>query len=141
MTAVDISAAALAKGRQRARQEGLTCRFVEDDVLSLKNFGPAEFDLALDMGCLHMLVEPTHRAQYLRRVYEILKPGGSFLIAHCREKWLQGFFSVLHYDEVVASGPIEPGRVIERRIRAVPERLIGVAPRHSSRLTREELIA
>lgn len=33
------------------------------------------FDFALDIGCLHMLSEPTDRNSYLKEVKRVLKPG------------------------------------------------------------------
>jgi hypothetical protein len=70
--------------------------------------------LAINMGCLHMLPDSNLRSAHLRRVREILDPGGLFLVAHCRERWLDGFFSVPDCESV---GPVVPGRVIPRRIR------------------------
>jgi SAM-dependent methyltransferase len=114
VTGVDVSRAALDKARERAAAGGLRCRFLERDVTLLDNVGAEPFDWAINMGCLHMLSEPEHRRRHLERVRDVLRPGGEFLVAHCRSEWLKGFFSVPHYDEI---GPAVTGRVLRRRIR------------------------
>ncbi|MFC4767726.1 class I SAM-dependent methyltransferase [Effusibacillus consociatus] len=111
---VDVSRAALEKARMRARQLNLNCKFIERDVVYLRNIKNESFDAAINMGCLHMMPDPVHRKQHLERVFQILKPGGYFLVAHCRGEWLKGFFSVPNYEE---AGPAVPGRIINRRIR------------------------
>jgi len=114
VTGVDVSRAALDRARERAAAEGVRCTFLERDVTLLDNVGDEPFDWAINMGCLHMLSEPEHRRRHLERVRDVLRPGGAFLVAHCRSEWLKGFFSVPHYDEI---GPAVPGRVLRRRIR------------------------
>lgn len=111
---VDVSRAALEKARNRAQSEGLSCQFLERDVIYLRGVEDHFIDLAVNMGCLHMLSDKEHRVRHLRRVYEVLKPGGMLLLAHCQRDWLKGFYSIPDYEAV---GPVIPGRVIERRIR------------------------
>lgn len=113
---VDISRAALDKGRERATRANLTgVSFVESDVVYLRNIPNSEFDFALNMGCLHMLTEPRHRQGHIRRVFQILKPGGYFLVDHCQRNWGKGFFSIPDFDAIAAD--LVPGREIPRRIR------------------------
>lgn len=113
---VDISRAALDKGRARAAQAGLhNVRFVEADVIYLRNLEDGSFDTALNMGCLHMLTEVEHRAGHIRRVFDILKPGGYFLVDHCQRNWGKGFFSIPDYAAIADN--LVPGREIPRRIR------------------------
>jgi SAM-dependent methyltransferase len=111
---VDVSPTGLDRARQRAQVNGLPCRFLERDVLYLRGIPDNEFDWALNMGCLHMIPDDDLRARHLRRVREVLRPGGLFLLAHCRDSWLHGFFSV---PDPAAVGAAIPGRVIPRRIR------------------------
>lgn len=124
---VDVSHAALERARARAGAADLACRFLERDVTTLRGIPDADFDLALNMGCLHMIPDPAARARHLRRVHDVLRPGGLFLLAHCRENWLRGFWSVIDADAV---GTPVPGRAIDRRIRTtegvktVPLRLL-----------------
>lgn len=111
---VDVSRTALEKARSVARRERLACQFFERDVTLLREIADGSFDWAINMGCLHMLDDRRHRLRHLRRVHDVLRPGGLFLVAHCRSEWMKGFFSVPHYEEV---GPAVPGRVVRRRIR------------------------
>jgi cysteine dioxygenase len=111
---VDVARPALGKARERARRLGLDVRFLERDITTLRNLPRAGFDLALNMGCLHMIPDADLRSAHLSRVFQLLRPGATFVLAHCREKWLEGFFSVPAYE---AAGPVVPGRVIDRRIR------------------------
>lgn len=117
---VDLSRAAIDKGRERAARAGLTnARFAEGDVIYLRNLENESFDFALNMGCLHMLTDPEHRTRHINRVFEILKPGGYFLVDHCQRNWGKGFFSIPDYDSIASD--LVPGRHIPRRIRAKSE--------------------
>ncbi|CAA9293524.1 MAG: hypothetical protein AVDCRST_MAG41-4637 [uncultured Corynebacteriales bacterium] len=111
---VDVSPAALGLARSRAAAQGVPARFLERDVTTLRGIPDGAFDLAINMGCLHMMPDPVSRSRHLRRVREVLRPGGVFVLAHCREKWLHGFWSVPDADAV---GTVRPGDVIDRRIR------------------------
>lgn len=61
-----------------------------------------------------MIPDRDLRERHLRRVREILRPGGVFVIAHCAERWGDGFYSIPDYDAVA---PLVPGKVVERRVR------------------------
>jgi ubiquinone/menaquinone biosynthesis C-methylase UbiE len=114
VTGVDVSRAALERARERAAAEGVDVTFLERDVIHLRGVPEKTFDLALNMGCLHMLKDAEHRARHLRRVAEVIKPGAYFVLAHCRSEWLKGFYSVPDYEAV---GPAVTGKVLPRRIR------------------------
>ena len=98
----------------QAKVQGLALQFLERDVCFLRGLTSASFDIALNMGCLHMMDNPTDRRRHLRRVFEILKPGGTFIVNHCKENWLKGFWSIEDYEAVKNA---VPGDVISRRIR------------------------
>jgi SAM-dependent methyltransferase/mannose-6-phosphate isomerase-like protein (cupin superfamily) len=114
VTGVDVARPALDRARTRAVAAGVRPTFLERDVTELRGLPEASFDLAINMGCLHMIPDPDLRARHLVRVRELLRPGGLFLLAHCRERWGEGFFSIPDYEAVA---PLVPGRVLERRIR------------------------
>lgn len=114
VTGVDVAAAALDRARSLARAQGLTPLFLERDVCYLRGLAPAHYDVAFNMGCLHMMDDPTDRSRHLRRVYEVLKPGGTLVVNHCKENWLKGFWSIEDYEAVKTA---VPGDVIPRRIR------------------------
>ncbi|HET6383001.1 MAG TPA: class I SAM-dependent methyltransferase [Armatimonadota bacterium] len=79
VTATDISATAVQKASDRARQRGLTVTFVQDDILASRLEGP--FNFIFDRGCFHTL-EPDRREDYVRTLFAILVPGG-FLFLKC----------------------------------------------------------
>ncbi len=114
VTSVDVSRIALDKARSRAAAAGLACTFLERDVTRLDGLPHEGYDVAINMGCLHMLSDQAHRRMHLERVAQVLKPNGHFIVAHCRSEWLKGFYSVPDYEQV---GPAVPGRVLPRRIR------------------------
>lgn len=122
-TGVDVSPAALDRARQLCRHLPSPPAFLERDVIRLHGIAPESFDLALNMGCLHMLDVDADRMAHLRRVYEILKPGGVLLLDHCRVDWLKGFWSVEDYDSVRHA---VPGDCIPRRIRTADGRIRSV---------------
>ncbi|MFC5723912.1 class I SAM-dependent methyltransferase [Streptomyces gamaensis] len=116
VVSVDVSHSALARARERAAAANLDASgFVERDIIYLRGFDENSFDLAMNMGCLHMLVDEEQRARHISRVFEILRPGGHFIVDHCASEWGKGFFSVPDYEEVAAD--FVPGRVMTRRIR------------------------
>lgn len=116
VTGLDVSKAALDKARLRASELKLTCvTFVETNVIYLRNVKSATYDLALNMGCLHMMTDEQHRRRHLERVYEILKTGGYFMVDHCKQNWGKGFYSIPNYEKV--ADDLVPGKSIARRIR------------------------
>lgn len=114
VTGVDVARVALERARARAADRGVPVTFLERDVIDLRGIPAASFDLAINMGCLHMIPDRDLRERHLRRVREILRPGGVFVIAHCAERWGDGFYSIPDYDAVA---PLVPGKVVERRVR------------------------
>ncbi|MEU2119797.1 class I SAM-dependent methyltransferase [Streptomyces sp. NPDC016459] len=126
VVSVDVSHSALARARERAAAADLDpSGFVERDVIHLRGFEDNGFDLAMNMGCLHMLVEEEQRGRHISRVYDILRPGGHFIVDHCASEWGKGFFSIPDYTEVADA--LVPGNVISRRIRvADSEKDIGL---------------
>jgi SAM-dependent methyltransferase len=115
VTGVDVAAAALDRARSIAKAKNLTLRLLERDVCFLRGLAPESYDVALNMGCLHMMDDPEDRSRHLKRVFEVLKPGGTFVVNHCKENWLKGFWSVEDFEAVKDA---VPGDVIPRRIRA-----------------------
>lgn len=80
VTGVDISATAIAVASESARERGLSIDFRVANVFDLAEFANATFDLATDIGCLHMLVRTQERSRYLRAVRRVLRPGGAFFL-------------------------------------------------------------
>jgi SAM-dependent methyltransferase len=78
VTGVDMIPRALELAAAHARDEGVSVRFVEADVLAWN--APARFDLVVDSGCLHSLIG--HADAYKERLLSWLAPGGSFVLGH-----------------------------------------------------------
>lgn len=77
-TGVDLSALALQAAQRKARQRGLTARFLSHDALRLPELGEL-FDTALDSLVLHAFDGP-HRAGYLDGLHAVLRPGGRLFV-------------------------------------------------------------
>lgn len=80
VTAIDISANAVLKARQRAKAQGSDIEFMECDAV--KDCAPlqgAKFDFAFDRGCFHVL-EPDERQAYVANIGALIKPNGFLLL-------------------------------------------------------------
>ncbi|HLY94510.1 MAG TPA: class I SAM-dependent methyltransferase [Gaiellaceae bacterium] len=72
---IDISAAAIAKAREKARRRGVDARFEVLDAFELPSLGET-FDVALDMGVYHVFDELETRRLYAAAVRGVLEDGG-----------------------------------------------------------------
>lgn len=114
VTGVDVAATGLDKARELAAMRGVAPTWLLRDVVHLRGFENDSFDAALNMGCLHLIDVPAQRSSHLKRVFDILRPGGLFLLGHCRSDWLKDFWSVDSYEAVKEKGT---GEMIATRIR------------------------
>jgi SAM-dependent methyltransferase len=73
--ALDLSAAALAWGRERAADAGVDVNFVETDIFAWTAAEP--YDVVVDSGCFHHL-PPHRRVSYRQLLGRTLRPGGAF---------------------------------------------------------------
>jgi SAM-dependent methyltransferase len=76
---IDISATAIAKAREKARERGLTARFEVLDALELPSLGES-FGTALDSGVYHVFETVEMRARYAECVRSVLEPGGTLYL-------------------------------------------------------------
>ncbi|GEM_PF-1271393 len=114
VTAVDISPHALQKLSEDADAAFLTnLHVVEDDIRTLEKLPDEYYDVAINMGALHMLARTKDRQNHLTQVFRVLQPGGLFLVKHARE-WLKGFRTVVW--SKIDQDVLRPGDVIPRRI-------------------------
>lgn len=74
--AVDLSPAAVAWARERAREAGVPVRFRCADIFAAR-LPPGPYDLVYDTGCLHHL-PPHRRVSYLDLLDRALAPAGHF---------------------------------------------------------------
>jgi len=81
VTAVDLSPTAITKAIKETPSE-LSVRFLVGDVTDGTSLRlPDEYyDLAMDIGCLHMMANNEDRSNYLTFAYKILRHGGRFFV-------------------------------------------------------------
>jgi len=79
VTVLDISAAAIARGRERAGPLATRIRWLVDDVLAAADVG--EVDLWHDRACFHFLADPADQARYAARVARAVVAGGHLVLA------------------------------------------------------------
>jgi cyclopropane fatty-acyl-phospholipid synthase-like methyltransferase len=72
---IDISAAAIAKAREKARERGIDARFEVFDAFDLPRLGET-FDIALDLGVYHVFDDLETRRRYAGTVREVLENDG-----------------------------------------------------------------
>jgi 2-polyprenyl-3-methyl-5-hydroxy-6-metoxy-1,4-benzoquinol methylase len=86
VTAIDLSARAIAMAQQRAAEAGVAVRFVVADVLGLAEEVAGPFDFFFDRGCYHVVRREDVQA-YLRTLRRLLRPGsiGLVLAGNARE--------------------------------------------------------
>lgn len=75
---VDLSDAALAQARAKARERGIAARFVRHDVLELADLGE-RFDVVLDSLVFHGF-HGHERACYVESLAAVLDPGGRLFV-------------------------------------------------------------
>jgi ubiquinone/menaquinone biosynthesis C-methylase UbiE len=83
VTAVDISPTIISNAMSKAQEQHVSVDFRVGNGLDLKDFEDGIFNIATDMGCLHMLVRTEHRRQYLKMVRRVLAPRGCFFLFQC----------------------------------------------------------
>ncbi len=77
-TGVDLAPAAVEAAADKARQRGLTARFMVGDVRELPASGEL-FDTVLDSGLFHIF-DDADRPRYVHAVRSVLVPGGRYLM-------------------------------------------------------------
>jgi SAM-dependent methyltransferase len=76
---LDVAGASLARARSRLGANASTVRWIEADVTSEWTWKPV--DLWHDRAAFHFLTRREDRDRYRERLHEMLKPGGSVIIA------------------------------------------------------------
>lgn len=76
VTGLDASAVAIHRAHDKARQRGLSIRFIHADALQLAELGET-FDTVTDSGLLHVLSDQ-HMTQLIAGVHAVLRPGGHY---------------------------------------------------------------
>lgn len=77
VTAMDISAKALALAEKRCADHKVQCRLLKADFLTCTPAG--QFDLLFDRGCFHCTAGEEAQKDFVQRAATHLKPGGFWL--------------------------------------------------------------
>jgi SAM-dependent methyltransferase len=101
-TGVDVVRAAIERAREKARERGLTARFLVGNALELAGLGE-RFDTVLDCGLFHVL-EDGDRPAYVDGLRAAVPPGGRYFLL-CFSDRQPGFFGPrrITQDEVRAT--------------------------------------
>jgi SAM-dependent methyltransferase len=77
VTGIDLSPTVIQRNKKITPPD-LFIEFLAGDVTDLQTIGIVDgiLDLALDIGCLHMMNEPMDRIAYLKGIKRVLKSGG-----------------------------------------------------------------
>lgn len=77
-TGVDLASTALDAAKEKARDRGLTARFLRHDARRLVDLGES-FDTVLDCGLFHIFDE-ADRAAFVDSLRAVLEPGGRYFM-------------------------------------------------------------
>jgi SAM-dependent methyltransferase len=77
-TGIDLATRALRTAEQKARERGLTARFLHWDALKLRDLRES-FDTVLDCGLFHIF-DGVDRAAYVDNLRAVIRPGGRYLM-------------------------------------------------------------
>ena len=73
---IDISPTAIGHARQKAAEDGISCRLTSGNALELP-YKDGTFTLVFDRGCFHSFL-PKERETYIRGIHRVLKPSGKY---------------------------------------------------------------
>ena len=109
VTGVDYAHSAIELGHKRAKEAGVSVKFIQDDLTNLQHV-TGEYDMLVDYGTLDDL-PAQKRLQYIKSVLALSRPGGVFLL-YCFEwemilweRLLTKVFS--SFGSVMAPGEVE----------------------------------
>ncbi len=78
VTGVDFSPTAIKRARNNAREAGVKVRFVEGDLIDLRQINGA-YDLLVDVGALNDMNQ-ADRGPYMQSILPLTHPGSQFLL-------------------------------------------------------------
>jgi ubiquinone/menaquinone biosynthesis C-methylase UbiE len=83
VTLLDLSDELIALAKSKFKELGLEADgFIVDDARNLSQFASNSYDAALLMGPMYHLIDPIDRANVLKELKRILKPGGIALVTY-----------------------------------------------------------
>ena len=74
---IDVSPSAVKRAKKWARREGALLDFLVADVAELP-IRSEVYDLAVNVACLHMIIDQNVRNHHLREAFRVLKSGGIY---------------------------------------------------------------
>lgn len=80
ISVLDISAAALARSKERLGEAAASVRWIDANVAA-DDWAVAPVDLWHDRAAFHFLVDPAARRKYVRHLHATVKPGGAVILA------------------------------------------------------------
>jgi 2-polyprenyl-3-methyl-5-hydroxy-6-metoxy-1,4-benzoquinol methylase len=80
ITVLDLSAAALARARQRLGARAGEVQWLEADVTAA-DLPSQRYDVWHDRAVFHFLTEPSQRQAYIEQVFRSVKPGGHVIVS------------------------------------------------------------
>jgi SAM-dependent methyltransferase len=84
VTAIDISKNAIENAKNRAKEAGVKCDFLVEDIMEVKSL-PEIFEFVYDRGCFHFVPE-NKREKYVEIVKKFLIKGGYFILIVSSDK-------------------------------------------------------
>lgn len=75
---VDHAPSALADAQRLAREAGVTCTFVQEDLFALPERYPQAFDYVLEYTCF-CAINPQRREEYVQAMAGVLRTGGELV--------------------------------------------------------------
>jgi len=80
ISVLDLSASALDVVRKRLGIDGHRVTWIVGDICDV-NLPEEAYDIWHDRAVFHFLIEPAHRAAYVRQVMKAVKPGGHVIVS------------------------------------------------------------
>ena len=111
VTAIDVSRSAVKRAKKWSKREGLPIEFLVADVthLPIRN---DTYDLAINVACLHMMINQQLRDRHLREAHRILKHNGVYFSCNI------GADEPISVNEFYKKIGRKPGNLIPRKIKA-----------------------
>ena len=85
VTGIDISSTAITIAKRNVKEKKVKCNFIIADVLSDLSKIENNYDFAYDWELLHHIF-PEKRQEYIKNIYNLLNPGGTYLSVSFSEK-------------------------------------------------------
>ena len=78
ITGVDFSFSAIGHAKENAVKKGMSCSFIEADILGDLEEVTETYDFAYDWEVMHHIF-PNKRKKYIENVHRLLNPNGKYL--------------------------------------------------------------